>query len=206
VVSMLGVADEKEPWVAVTNPDEDPGWELSPRTLLILVPGSVHFALRGRRSTGTRDGLTEIRDLWLSFSVSVLLGGVVAVLTTGGAPTEPAGGWVAALAVVSVLCLVAAEVFSRRPLDCNDLAALAASYRSRFFLRTTFSEAIALLALVVTLIVGRWWIYWLFLPLALYGFGRNAPTTGHLSAEQERLQLAGCDLSLVRALRGLPHN
>jgi hypothetical protein len=188
--------------VAVSNPDEDPGWDLSARTLLMLVPGFVHFALRGRRSSVTRDGLTMIREVWLSFSVAIFLFGVVALLPAGS-PTQPAGGWVTALAVASVLCLIAAEVFGRRPLDCSDLAALATSYRSRFFLRTAFSQAIALFAFAVTLVVGRWWIYWLFLPFTLYGFGRNAPTTGHLSAEQERLGLAGCNLSLVRAVRGL---
>jgi hypothetical protein len=82
--------------------------------------------------------------------------GVVALLIAGGAPTQPAGGWVAAFAVASVLCWAAAEVFGRRPLDCSDLAALAASYRGRFFLRATFSQGTALLAFITTLIVGQW--------------------------------------------------
>jgi hypothetical protein len=190
--------------VAATKPDDDPGWELSPRSLLALVPGFVHLALRGRGSPGTRDGLTMLRELWLGFAVAILAGGVVVVFAAGGASTRPAGGWLPALAVASVLCLLAAEVVGRRPLDCSDRAALAASYRSRFFLRTAFSEAIALFAFVTTLIVGLSWIYWLFLPFTLFGFGRSAPTTGHLRAEQERLRLAGCDLSLVRALRRIP--
>jgi len=97
-----------------------------------------------------------------------------------------------------------AEVSSRRPLDCRDLASLAASYRNRFFLRTTLAGASALFAFAVTLIVGQWWIYWLFLPLTLYGCGRNAPSTRHIGADQVRLQRAGCTLSLVRALRSAP--
>jgi hypothetical protein len=200
--SMLGASAERESGVAASNPDDDPGWDLSPRTLLILVPGFAHPALRGRRSGRSRDGLTMIREVWLSFSVATILFGMVALLAAEP-PTQPAGPWVTALAVATVLCLTAAEVFGRRPLDCSDLAALATSYRSRFFLRTAFSQAIALFAFAATLIVGRWWIYWLFLPFTLYGFGRNAPTTGHLSAEQERLGLAGCNLSLVRAIRGI---
>jgi hypothetical protein len=186
--------------VAATNPDDDPGWELSPRTLLVFVPG----LFRSRRSPASQDALTTIRQLWLSFPVAIVAVGVVSLLTRG-APTQPAGGWVAVLAVVSVLCLLAAELFGRRPLDCSDLPALAASYRSRFFLRAAFSEAIALFAFVATLIVGQWWIYWLFLPFALYGFGGNAPTTGRVRAEQERLRLAGCELTLVRALRSRPN-
>jgi hypothetical protein len=141
--------------------------------------------------------------VWLSFTVAILALGVVGLLT-GGASTQPVGVWIAFLAVVSVVCLLASEVFGRRPLDCSDLAALAASYRSRFFLRTAFSEAIALFAFVATLIVGQWWIYWLFVPFTLFGFGQNAPTTGRVRAEQERLRLAGCELSLVRALRSPP--
>jgi hypothetical protein len=116
--------------------------------------------------------------VWLSFTVAVVLFGVVAVLATGGTPAEPAGWWVAALAVVSVLCLTTAEVFGRRPLDCRDLASLAAGYRNRFFLRMACSEAIALFAFVATFIVGQGWIYWLFLPFTLYGFGRNARPPG----------------------------
>jgi hypothetical protein len=128
--------------------------------------------------------------VWLSFTVAILALGVVGLLT-GGASTQPVGVWIAFLAVVSVVCLLASEVFGRRPLDCSDLAALAASYRSRFFLRTAFSEAIALFAFVATLIVGQWWIYWLFVPFTLFGFGQNAPTTGRVRAEQERLRLQG---------------
>jgi hypothetical protein len=145
-----------------------------------------------------------IRDVWLRSSVAILLIGAVALPVAGGARTQPAAGWVAELMVASVLCLVAAEVFGRRPLDCSDLAALAARYRGRFFLRAAFSQGIALLAFITTLIVGQWWIYWLFLPFALFGIGRNAPTAGHLEVEQERLRLAGCDLSLIRALRSSP--
>jgi hypothetical protein len=187
--------------VPATRPDEDPGWHLSPRTLLFLVPGFAHVVRRDRRSTVTRDGLTLIREVWLIFTVSMLLFGVVVVLATGGTPTRPAAGWVAAVAVAAVLCLMTAEMFGRRPLDCSDLASLAASYRTRFFLRMALSEAIALFAFAATFIVDQWWIYWLFLPFTLYGFRRNAPTTRHLSVDQERLQLAGCNLSLVLALR-----
>ena len=189
--------------MAATNPDDDPGWELSPRTLLVFVPGFVHFALRSRRSPAAQDGLTGIRKVWLCIPVAILALGVVGLLT-GGASTQPVGVSIAFLAVVSVVCLLAAEVFGRRPLDCSDLAAVAASNRSRFFLRTAFSEAIALFAFVATMIVGQWWIYWLFVPFTLLGFGRNAPTTARVRAEQERLRLTGCELSLVRALRSPP--
>jgi hypothetical protein len=159
-------------------------------------------ALRGRRSAG--DGLTALRNLYLMFTVSILLIGVVVVLATSGAETEPAGVWVAALLAAAVVCLALAEMVGRRPLDCRDLVSLAGSYRNRLFLRLALSDAIALFAFTVTFIVGPWWIYWVFVPFTLFGFFRNAPTTGHLAADQDRLRQAGCTLSLVRALRGEP--
>jgi len=128
---------------------------------------------------------------------------VVVVLATTGTRTEPAGPWVVALSLVAVLCLAAAELVGRRPLDCRDENSLIASFRTSFFLRTAMSEVIVLLAFVVTFIVGQWWIYWLFLPFTLFGFGRNAPTVRHLTAAQDRLRRAGCTLSLVGTLRGL---
>jgi hypothetical protein len=166
---------------------------------LFFVPGLAHFALRGRRL----DPLSLLRQIWLSFAVAVLLFGVVVVLATSGSRTEPAGVWVAALSVAAVVCLAAAEIVGRRPLDCRDLSSLAASYRTCFFLRTALSEVIVLLAFAATFIVGQWWIYWLFVPFTLFGFVRNAPTVRHLAAVQDRLRQAGCNLSLVGALRGV---
>jgi hypothetical protein len=180
--------------------DEDPGWELSPRLLLFLVPGLGRFALRGRRSAW--EGLQALRNLYLMYTVSIFLFGVVVVRATSVVETEPAGVWVAALLVVAVLCLAIADMVGRRPLDGRDLVSLAGSHRNRMFLRLALSDAIALFAFMVTFMVGQWWIYGLFLPFTLFGFGRNAPTTRHIAADQDRLRQAGCTLSLVRALRG----
>jgi len=168
--------------------------------LLFLVPGLGRFALRGRRSAW--EGLQALRNLYLMYTVSIFLFGVVVVRATSVVETEPAGVWVAALLVVAVLCLATAEIVGRRPLDCRDLVSLSGSYRNRLFLRLALSGAIALFSFTVAFIVGPWWIYWLLLPFTLFGFGRNAPTTRHLAADQDRLRQAGCTLSLVRALRG----
>jgi hypothetical protein len=187
--------------MAASGADEDLGWEVSGRTLLMFVPGYVRLERRRRRSTGTWDGLAEIRDFWLTLTVAVLLFGVVVALVMRGAQPAPAGVWVTVLVAASVLSLIAARTVGRRPLDCRDLASLGASYRSRFFLQMACYEALALLAFIATFSVGRWWIYWAFLPVTLYGFVRTAPTTKHLIGDLERLRLAGCNLSLVRALR-----
>jgi hypothetical protein len=187
--------------MVVDNPDEDPGWRMSPRLLLLLVPGYLTYALRRRRSADLQDGLSLLREVWVSFTTAMILFGVVLVFAVGSAPTRPAGGWVVGLAVVAGLCLGAQARFGRRALNCNNLASLAESYRTRFFLRTAFAELIALCAFVATFLVGEWWLYWMYLPFALYGFALNAPTPARVRAEQQQLALAGCQLSLVRALR-----
>lgn len=188
--------------MAGPDPDEDPGWHLSPRLLRFLVPGYLRYSQRRRHAGTEPDGLTTIREVWTSFTAAVVLIGVVAPVVGGEPDTGSISFWVAVLAVASVLGLMAAERLGQRPLDCTGPAALAGSYRTRFFLRTALSESIALVAFVLAILAGRWWVYWLFLPFTLYGFGRNAPTSGHLEADQERLRLAGCQLSLVGALRG----
>jgi len=96
--------------------------------LLFLVPGLGRLALRGRRPAW--DGLTLLRNLYLTFTASIVLFGVVVVLATSGAETEPAGVWVAALLVVAVLCLAMAEKVGRRPLDGRDLVSLAGSHQA----------------------------------------------------------------------------
>jgi hypothetical protein len=182
------------------HPDEDPGWRISPRFLLLLVPRYVTFALR---RDGSADMLSLLRDVWLSFATMMIIVGVVVIFVARTA-TQPAGGWVLAVALVAGLCLVAQAVVGRRTLDCSDPASLAQSYRSRFFLRTAFAELIPMCAFIATFIVGQWWLYWMYLPFALYGFALNAPTPSRVRAEQEQLALAGCSLSLVRALREPP--
>jgi hypothetical protein len=192
-----------DPGVEPVGPDDDPGWSFSPRMLLWLVPGYLQLAFRSKGGK-VSDGLEATRQVWMSFTGSLLLFGVVILQVV----KEPATGspvpWIAGLAVAAIASLSAAEYFGRRPLDCTDQATLAASYRTRFFLRTAFSQSVALYAFTATFIVERWWIYWLFLPFALFGLWRNAPTRFHLEADQQRLRLNGCQHSLVRALRGPP--
>jgi hypothetical protein len=44
-------------------------------------------------------------------------------------------------------------------------------------------------------------VYWAFVPFALLGNVRAAPTRRNLAADQEKLRNGGCSLSLIRALR-----
>ena len=182
--------------------DEDPGWNLSRRTLLYMVPG--YLAYRVRRGDYERDALETIRQLWLTFATAIILFGVAEAASVHGADKAPARPWIIGIAIATALLLAAEEILGRRSLACTNSTALAATYRSRFFTRTAISESIALAAFIGALTVGEWWLYWLFLPFALLGLARGAPTKRHLASEQHRLHVGGCQLSLVRALRQLP--
>jgi hypothetical protein len=167
--------------------------------LLFLVPGYLRFAVNRRAKGG--DGLEMLRQVWASFAAALLLIGVVALVIAPGLSRASATPWLPALAVATTALLAAEHWALERPLVCTDLPALAASYRSRFFLAVAFSEAVALFAFVGTVVTGRSRLYWLFLPFSLLGHFRTAPTPGRLRRAQDGLSLQGCPLSLVRALR-----
>jgi F0F1-type ATP synthase membrane subunit c/vacuolar-type H+-ATPase subunit K len=182
--------------------EEDPGWKFSPRMLLYMVPGYLSYEDR-RGGDGHRDGLESIRQVCLTFSVVIILFGVAVAVVVHGSDKAPARPWIVGIAAVTAFCLGAEEVFGRRPLDCANPTSLATTYRSRFFIRTAFSQAIALFAFVGAMTISEWWLYWMFLPFALFGLARNAPTRRHLESAQDQLRADGCRLSLVRVLREL---
>jgi hypothetical protein len=176
--------------------DVDPGWRVSPGTLLLaLVPGS---AARGARRN---DGLTVIRQVWLSFVVTVVVLGIVLLLIVPGSETSTLGPWLGAIAIATLGGLFLERRVSQRPLLCTDLTSLAGSYRVRFFMQAIAAETPCILAFVAAVVTGHWWLYWAVLPFGLLGFAHVAPTPSHLQQDQERLDTQGCGLSLVRALR-----
>jgi hypothetical protein len=178
--------------------DDDLRWRLSPRTLLFLIPGYLRFASRKRPS---QDPLDLGRQVWLAFFSSLLAYGVVIIFVVPSSVEHSATPWIVALSVLAATCLVAEEVFGRRLLDGNDPERLSLAYRTRFFIQVALSELIALGAFVATFITGQWWVYWLFLPFALLGLWRAAPTKAHLLREDEQLRAAGCPVSLTGVLR-----
>jgi hypothetical protein len=186
----------------VDDSDADPGWRLTWRSLLFLFPGYLRMSLK--RPQQDRDGLETAREVWLSFVGALLLFGVVILLVVPGSESSSAGPAVLVLLIITGVCLVAEGRVLARPLACTDLRALAGSFRTRYFLAIALSEAIALGAFVATFLTGNWWVYWTFLPVALGGFARLAPTSAHLEAQQEELRMQGCPLSLIRALRSPP--
>ena len=51
------------------------------------------------------------------------------------------------------------------------------------------------------MVLGPWWVYFFGLPFAAVGLALAAPTRATVRREQDLLSLAGCDVSLVAALR-----
>jgi F0F1-type ATP synthase membrane subunit c/vacuolar-type H+-ATPase subunit K len=179
--------------------DEDPGWPTLGMILLGLVPG---MGIRLATRTGRNDPLVALRAVFLSFSSALVLFGVV--LAFLDVPNGPVLPWLAYVIVSAAASVVAVQV-TVKPLDCSSAATLATSYRQRFFLVIAFSESVALFAFVFTFIGGPRWIYDVGGVFALYRFWTVfPPTRAGLAHDQERVTAAGCELSLVRALRSSP--
>ncbi|MDQ1475031.1 MAG: hypothetical protein QOE62_260 [Actinomycetota bacterium] len=165
--------------------------------LLFLVPGMAQMQMRRARS---EHGLLMLRRLFLSFSIAiVLIGVVVSVISTKGDSVFP---WLPIVVGWSILSLGVGRVVEK-PLDCATDMTLAGSYRTRFFLRIALPESIALLAFVAAFGGAPKWIYYLGAAITLVGFwAYAAPTRAALARDQEALNAAGCTRSLVAALRG----
>jgi hypothetical protein len=98
--------------------------------LLFFVPGYLQAAAR---RTEQRDGLELTRQVWMSFTSALILIGIV-VLFIAAVPAGSPTPWAGLLAVATVALLGAVTWALAKPLTCDGLAGLAASYRTRFFL------------------------------------------------------------------------
>lgn len=163
---------------------DDPGWNPSGRS-------------------GRPDGLVGLRMTFLALCVGLLLVGVVVgLLADSLADRDGPSGWVAAIAVAAAggvgLALVRLAPVG---LDCADELALARSWRSRFFARTTASCLPALAGLAAFALCGIPALYPLGLAFTAVGLAVSGPLHATLVRDQEQLALDGCAISLVPALR-----
>lgn len=187
------------------GPIEDPGWRPAIRGVA-WVPMPWVAIRRTQRlvEKGRLDGLLALRSLFMTYVATlVLIGIVVAILEASAGFEEPgvsAELGAGFLAVIGVAYLVASR-FLPQPLDCSSDEKLAGTYRSRFFLRIAFANAVALLGLVAYIQTGNPLLYPLALIFTVIGFAQAAPTTANLGRDQEELTLSGCGRSLVAALR-----
>ena len=184
------------------DPDRDPGWRSALKdAVLSLIPG---WGLRYRmRRTRGADGLTTLRAVFLSFVLGIaLVGVVVAVLEANGGRlgTTPETPMAVVVLAVGAAGLVAANLV-RRPLACDSEAALAKSYRQRFFLHAAAAEAPALVGFVGFITTSAGWLYLLGAAFAAVGFAKAAPTANHLARIDDELRQTGCALTIGAALR-----
>jgi F0F1-type ATP synthase membrane subunit c/vacuolar-type H+-ATPase subunit K len=178
---------------------DDPGWRLSWKTLLVVLVPNV--GVRLAKNSG-KDSLQMLRSVFVSFCAAVVLIGVVVLVLGDIDPKQPDRPTLAVPIVVSVsvICL-ALQRFVPRPLDCTTPASLAATYRTRFFLRVALAETCSLVAFAVYILIGPGWVYLFGLGFTLFGFAFAAPTRAKLRADQDAMYTRGCALSLVAALR-----
>jgi hypothetical protein len=113
------------------------------------------------------------------------------------------------LDVAVVVCLLGmasllGERLIERPLDCSTIARLGSTYRSRFFLRIAFANAIALIGFVGFMVTNEGWILLLAALFALIGYLRLVPTSANLAKEQDLIIRSGCHLVLIDALGRTP--
>ena len=116
-------------------------------------------------------------------------------------PNGPVVPWIPVLAGVAALSILGARLAPAKRLDCSSNAKLAVTYRTRFMLRVAFAMSIALYAFTFTFIGGPVWTYYPAAAVTLAVLWSTvAPTQAALGRDQRRLQVAGCELSLVAAL------
>jgi hypothetical protein len=183
------------------NQSEDPGWPRTIEVLLMLVPGAQFWNLRRQRAG---DPLVLLRATFLSFSISLIAFGIV-LAAIGGLPNGPVVPWVPILIALVVTSIVGVHLVMRKPLTCDSEAALATSYRKRFFATIAMTEFVALFAFVFTFIGGLAWIYDAGGTFTLIRFWTtSAPTRSALMRDQDALNDHGCGLSLIAAIRSNP--
>ena len=150
------------------------------------------------------DGLVGLRMTFLALCAGLLVVGVVVGLLADSLADRDGGpsAWVAAVGVAVAGALGLALVRVAPPgLDCADELALARSWRSRFFARSTASCLPALAGLAAFALCGVPALYPLGLAFTAVGLAVSGPLHATLVRDQERLALDGCAISLVPALR-----
>lgn len=182
--------------VIIGEEGEDPGWRIGWSSLpLMLVP---QLALK---RAGRGDILVGVRRAWLGMATLLVL--ATGILTALGDIHDGKDQPALSLAVIcgdGVMSLVLGKLFGGK-LDGSSASALGATYLRRFYLRVAFANSAGLMGAVMSIAFGPWWVVLCGLPFAAIGLAMTAPTRGAVRREQDRLSLAGCDVSLVAALR-----
>jgi hypothetical protein len=178
-------------------PDDDPGWNIGPLTLLaFLVPG---LGMRKARRAAKGDPLVAMRQIFISFCTALVLFQVVLLYLPIEADAAP-GLALFLLGIGAISCFVLRPVVEK-PLRCGDALSLVGQFQTRMFVRIAFSEAAALFGFVGFFVANVSWVYPIGAAMAFAGFFMAAPSKRNLVRDQAELRRHGCHESLVRALR-----
>lgn len=171
-----------------------------------LIPGGIRLVQRRARATG-RNGLVLLRGIFLSFVTSLIIIEAVVVLISATYRTKhvvmSADVFLVVLAGWGIIALIVPR-YIEKPLDCGADAALATTYRLRFFLRLAFAQSVALVGFVGFIVTDHAWLYPVGLAFTAAGMARLAPTRRNLAKDQEDLRQSGCAQPLVGALATIP--
>jgi hypothetical protein len=173
------------------NGADDPGWGSAMRSLIPI----VGLKYRAQRAP---DGLTALRIVFVGLVAALPLFAVAfSYIVEEPGPVGLAPHAVVAVGILSTFVI---GIVERRALATNSLESLAASWRTRFFIRVGIAEIPALVGLGLTLPTDVLWIYLIGMVFSLIGYWRIAPSRRNLARDQEALRSAGSPLDLTEAL------
>ncbi|MDQ4125708.1 MAG: hypothetical protein M3134_08935 [Actinomycetota bacterium] len=179
------------------DPHPDPGWAPA---LKYALPG----AARPAEGVGA---ITVLRGLFIALAGAPLtmLFVMAFIFEEVGSPDLPLAAVVVAVGLGGV---VAASWTRSRPLEGNDEAEVAGSYRTLFFLGFALAEAALLVSFVLAFVADGLWPFVMALPLYLLAMALIAPSRSNLDKREAQLRGGGSTISLRGALTkpivGLP--
>ena len=145
-----------------------------------------------------RPGLSGLR---LLFGQLFLAGLAILVVISRIVPVGRPSGWLRfAVPVLGVYGIGAALWSQRRSLSTESSEALAASFRSNFFVGFALNEGPLLLAFVFSFVENQYWPYLFALPFWAIGMWTLYPSNAVLERRQQEITAAGSTLDLRSSL------
>ena len=153
------------------------------------------------RGRAGKDGVSLLQQLWATLAFAgVLIAVIVGFLGLDwGGPTALGVG-----AALGLLSFGTAVVVRRKKVDASSEEALAASYRTLFFLSFALVELPYLISFVLTFVLDEKLVVFAALPGFLIGMFLIAPFSSELRRRQREITAQGSHLSLEDALRKMP--
>jgi len=177
----------------------DPGWGEAMRKIPVAL-----LPTRGMRlAAGSGDGLTVMRIAWITFTVAMVLVGVVVVVVDQTAPGGGVDGRVVGGVVLAIG--VFAQVVSNKfvpDVEGATMPSARGTAQRAFFVRVAFAQPAVLLGFMGFAISGNVAVYALGFVVGLAGMLDAAPTAGWIEKGQTQLKASGSDVELLAALVG----